>query len=313
MAEKQFHIREVKGLCEELRKIKGVENIILTTRDGHPISISGLWISKRDIFDMCSITAAVNTTISQMVRGYQYTLIEGSYSKLAIFPLSESIEAYMSVMMREDTNLGALILKSKRTIGKILDIIHKIRGALEVPLVEFKDEDISMIVENLNIIRGLEREQHRMKDFYRDLNLSVDAIRKIRKLVEEFKIKIPSVREVYIAGNGGYPIYSSEPYVYDKINFYYSTFDLFSKLVFSLKRDEVESMLIKTKDKYYIFKRLKGSTLVVLSEVDGTKLGLTRILMESLKGAVDRVISESPPSTRPVVFDEDYLESFWRH
>ncbi|MHA1596999.1 MAG: hypothetical protein ACTSVF_02810 [Candidatus Asgardarchaeia archaeon] len=312
MTEKQVYIREVKGLCEELRKIRGVENIILTTRDGYPISICGLWTSKRDVFDMCSITAALNTAISQMVRGYQYTLVEGSYSKLAIFPLGRSLEAYISVMMRGDTNLGSLILKSKNTIEKIVGIIDKMRGILEAPLVEFRDEDISMIVENMNIINGFERGEQRIEDQYKDINLSVDSVRRINELVEEFKNKIPSVMEVYIAGDGGYPVYSSEPYVYDKVNFYYSTFDLSSKLIFSLKRERVGSMLIKTKDRYYIFKRLKGSTLVVLSEVSRTKLGLTRILMESLKGAVDRIMSESLSSTRPTFFDEDYLESFWR-
>ncbi|MCD6380921.1 MAG: hypothetical protein J7L50_01165 [Candidatus Odinarchaeota archaeon] len=68
MTEKQVYIREVKELCEGLRKIRGVENIILTTRDGYPISICGLWTSKRDVFDMCSITAALNTAISHSHR-----------------------------------------------------------------------------------------------------------------------------------------------------------------------------------------------------------------------------------------------------
>ncbi|MCD6380920.1 MAG: hypothetical protein J7L50_01160, partial [Candidatus Odinarchaeota archaeon] len=194
-----------------------------------------------------------------MVRGYQYTLIEGSYSKLAIFPLSRSLEAYISVMMRGNTNLGAIILRSKTTIEKIVAIIDRMRGILEIPLVEFSDKDISTIVENMNIINGFEGGGQKIEDSYKDINLSVDAVRKINELVEEFKNKIPSVIEVYIAGDGGYPIYSSEPYVYDKLNFYYSTFDLSSKLIFSLKRERVDSMLIKTKDRYYIFKRLEGS------------------------------------------------------
>ena len=52
-------INEVKKNLDIIRATKGVENVVLTQRDGNPIHHSGIWLSKEELFSISAATSAI--------------------------------------------------------------------------------------------------------------------------------------------------------------------------------------------------------------------------------------------------------------
>ena len=53
-------LKEKIGLhLDQIKQLKGVENAVLTQRDGNPIQSTGVWFSKDEIFNVCSAASAI--------------------------------------------------------------------------------------------------------------------------------------------------------------------------------------------------------------------------------------------------------------
>ena len=79
---------EIKKNLEIIKSTKGVENIVLTQRDGNPIQFSGVWLSKDEIFNVSAATAAIyNCGIALHQNDLKYILIEGKQAKILLSPL----------------------------------------------------------------------------------------------------------------------------------------------------------------------------------------------------------------------------------
>ncbi len=69
---------KIKIHLEQIKQLKGVENAVLTQRDGNPIQSTGVWFSKNEIFNVSSATSAIfNVGIHLHPKDLKYILIEG--------------------------------------------------------------------------------------------------------------------------------------------------------------------------------------------------------------------------------------------
>ena len=98
-------LKEKIGIhLDKIKQLKGVENAVLTQRDGNPIQSSGVWFSKDEIFNVSSATSAIfNVGIHLHPNDLKYILIEGKKAKsaLALGIHDSSIEVNIKVKSAE--------------------------------------------------------------------------------------------------------------------------------------------------------------------------------------------------------------------
>jgi len=69
----------IKSYLEKFKEIYGVETVILTQKDGFPISIVGVWLSEEEVFGVCSSSSAIYAAAQQLSGGQlNYLFIEGT-------------------------------------------------------------------------------------------------------------------------------------------------------------------------------------------------------------------------------------------
>ena len=94
-----MHLQEkIKIHLDQIKQIKGVENAVLTQRDGNPIQSSGVWFSKDEIFNVCSAASAIfNVGIHLHPKDLKYILIEGKKAKILIAPLNSPLHSSLNI------------------------------------------------------------------------------------------------------------------------------------------------------------------------------------------------------------------------
>ena len=126
----QILLQEIKNNLEQIKQIRGVENVVLTQRDGNPIQYCGVWLSKEEIFNVSAATSAIYNCALKLYSGkLKYLLIEGGKAKIILTPLknygTETInkiisaqnlqgnndEFYIAITTHSNVNLGGILLK----------------------------------------------------------------------------------------------------------------------------------------------------------------------------------------------------------
>ena len=117
---------------DQIKQLKGVENAVLTQRDGNPIQSTGVWFSKDEIFNVSSATSAIfNVGIHLHPEDLKYILIEGKKAKILIAPLNSPLhyslnrilerqgilnnahEFFIAITAQPNINLGGIFNFSK--------------------------------------------------------------------------------------------------------------------------------------------------------------------------------------------------------
>ena len=126
---------EVRINLEKIKATKGVENVVLTQRDGNPIQYSGVWLSKDEIFSVTAATSAIYNCGLQLHQDrLKYILIEGQKAKILLSPLrnygnptlNKIIEAqglqgndnefFVAITTQPTSNLGGIFLKTRQAL-----------------------------------------------------------------------------------------------------------------------------------------------------------------------------------------------------
>ena len=84
---------QIKLSLEKIKQVNGVENAVLTQRDGNPIQSAGVWLSRDEIFNISSATSAIyNLGLHLHPDELKYILLEGKSSKILLAPLKNSMD-----------------------------------------------------------------------------------------------------------------------------------------------------------------------------------------------------------------------------
>jgi predicted regulator of Ras-like GTPase activity (Roadblock/LC7/MglB family) len=164
---------------DQIKNLKGVENVVLTQRDGNPIQSSGVWFSKDEIFSVSSATSAIyNIGIHLHPDDLKYILIEGKKAKILIAPLKNSYNSPLNRLLEEqgifeddneffiaittlpNVNLGGIFLQTSESLTKIKRTLITSGESFKPPLIEFDSEQVKQMMESFNVKEDTSKKQH---------------------------------------------------------------------------------------------------------------------------------------------------------
>ena len=158
-------VEQVKTHLDSIKAINGVENVVLTQRDGNPIASAGVWLSRNEIFHVSAATSAIyNVGLSLHGVWLKYMVIEGPKAKILIAPLHDGAyatqhnsgsgmewaEYFIALTTLSNVNLGSVFIKTQNTLNNINDLILKSQQTFKPPLREFNEKQIEFIVNKFN-------------------------------------------------------------------------------------------------------------------------------------------------------------------
>ena len=69
---------QISHHLDQIRRIPGVENTVLTQRDGNPINSAGVWLSQDEVFNVsASLSAIYNSGLELHKTNLKKIIIEG--------------------------------------------------------------------------------------------------------------------------------------------------------------------------------------------------------------------------------------------
>src|SRR4030043_1724510 len=134
---------QIRSTLEQIKMVKGVENAVLTQKDGNPIQSAGVWLSKDEIFGVCAAASAIyNVGVHLHTSELKYILIEGKKSKILIAPLKDSDpnssidrilqlqgrskavdDFFIAISTQPQINLGGIFLQTRDSLKKMRRVL----------------------------------------------------------------------------------------------------------------------------------------------------------------------------------------------
>jgi len=301
---------------DQIKQIKGVENAVLTQRDGNPIQSTGVWFSKDEIFNVSSATSAIfNVGIHLHPRDLKYILIEGKKAKILIAPLNSPVqtslnrilelqgilddkhEYFIAITAQPNINLGGIFLQTSECLRKIKTSLITSGESFKPPLIQFNREKIQNIIEGFNVKENAEV-NFKLAPF--SLSFSEIISLELRKSLKTMSAAIPDLNYAFVTIEGGFIAskllkraeLSSEKL--DKISaMSYSLFQTANRCAWLLKKMNAESILLDCKDS---FQFIDGLGKAIFSTVIGKvrqKLGLIRLILPQFKKKINHLLEDA--------------------
>jgi len=308
-------IDQIKNHLMLIKNIKGVENVVLTQRDGNPIQSLGVWLSKNEIFNLSSATSAIyNLAIHLHSNSMKYILLEGKLAKILIAPLKNSLEDpldrimikqcienkneefFISISTIPDVNLGSIFLQTKECLKEIKRDLIISGETFKPPLRNFNEEELKKVLNSFNIKEeGNETNRINLYSFA----FNSETLDKINLILKELSNNIIDFDSIFITLAGGILISKIEKNGNININFdnyaamSYSLYSTANRCAWLLKKMKVSSILIEC-EKYFQFILELGDGIFSISVLKGKqKLGLIRLLLPRYLKLLNALLKET--------------------
>ena len=315
---------------EEIKHIKGVENVVLTQRDGNPIQSTGIWFSKEEIFNVSSATSAVyNVGIHLHPKVLKYILIEGKKAKILIAPLNNPLhgslnellenkgiidgdnEFFIAITAHPNVNLGGIFLQTADSLKKIKRTLITSEDCFKPPLIEFDNEKIEEIMTGFSL-KDEEKIDYQLSSF--SLNFSQSTALDLNNTLKSFSITVPDLKYAFVALEGGF-IASK---VFKKTNkseirldnvsaMSYSLLETASRCAWLLKKMNIENILIDCKESFQFINRLNNAVFSAEIGKTGQKLGLLRLILPQFSNKINEALTEASRLSEQNVFNIENL------
>lgn len=310
-------IKEKIGIhLDQIKQLKGVENAVLTQRDGNPIQSSGVWFSKDEIFNVSSATSAIyNVGIHLHPEDLKYILIEGKKAKILIAPLNSPIhftlnkilqqqgifdnkhEYFIAITAQPNTNLGGIFLQTSECLKKIKTTLITSGESFKPPLIQFDDQQIQSIIEGFNV---KENENLNFKISSFCLSLSENISIELRKTLNNFSIAVPDLKYAYITIEGGFIAskilkkYDDTKGELDNISaMSYSLFQTANRCAWLLKKMNAESILLDCENTFQFIYGVGNAIFSTEIGKSKQKLGLIRLILPQFSNKVKNLVKEA--------------------
>ncbi|MFX1575372.1 MAG: roadblock/LC7 domain-containing protein [Promethearchaeota archaeon] len=322
-----MNLHEKIGIhLDQIKQIKGVENAVLTQRDGNPIQSTGVWFSKDEIFNVSSATSAIfNVGIHLHPNDLKYILIEGKKAKILIAPLNnpvhkslnkilelqnildENHEFFIAITAQPNINLGGIFLQTNECLRKIKTSLITSGESFKPPLIQFNSQKIQSIIEGFNL---KENEEFNLKISPFSLSFSRAISLELKKVLNNISLTIPDLKYAFITIEGGFIAskllkkveMSSE--TLDKISaMSYSLFQTANRCAWMLKKMHAERILLDCDN---TFQFIEGLGRAVFNTIIGKmrqKLGLIRLILPKFTNKVSTLIKEASDIQEHRTFD----------
>jgi len=312
-----MHLQEkIKIHLDQIKQIKGVENAVLTQRDGNPIQSSGVWFSKDEIFNVCSAASAIfNVGIHLHPKDLKYILIEGKKAKILIAPLNSPLhsslnkileqqmilnsnhEFFIAITAQPNVNLGGIFLQTNECLKKIKTSLITSGESFKPPLIQFDNQKIQNIINGFDI---KENEEFNLKISSFSLSFSENISIELRKVLNDFSLTIPDLKYAFISIEGGFvasKILKNSRVNNDELDnisaMSYSVFQTANRCSWLLKKMHTENILIDCDNSFQFINGLGKS--IFSSEIGKArqKLGLLRLLLPQFSKKINILIKKA--------------------
>jgi len=312
-----MHLQEkIKIHLDQIKQIKGVENAVLTQRDGNPIQSSGVWFSKDEIFNVCSAASAIfNVGIHLHPKDLKYILIEGKKAKILIAPLNSPLhsslnkilekqmilnsnhEFFVAITAQPNVNLGGIFLQTNECLKKIKTSLITSGESFKPPLIQFDNQKIQNIINGFDI---KENEEFNLKISSFSLSFSENISIELRKVLRDFSLTIPDLKYAFISIEGGFvasKILKNSRVNTDELDnisaMSYSVFQTANRCSWLLKKMHTENILIDCDNSFQFINGLGKS--IFSSEIGKArqKLGLLRLLLPQFSKKINTLIKKA--------------------
>jgi predicted regulator of Ras-like GTPase activity (Roadblock/LC7/MglB family) len=322
-----MNLKEKIGIhLDQIKQLRGVENAVLTQRDGNPIQSTGVWFSKDEIFNVSAATSAIfNVGIHLHPKDLKYILIEGKKAKILIAPLNSPLhhslnrlleqqgfldknhEFFIAITAQPDVNLGGIFLQTNECLKQIKASLITSGESFKPPLIQFNNQKIQNIIEGFNV---KENEEFNLKVSSFSLSFSENTSVELKKVLNSFSLTIPDLKYAFITIEGGF-IASKFLKNYDlsinKIDnisaMSYSLFQTANRCAWLLKKMYVQNILLDCENSFQFINGLRKS--IFSTEIGKTrqKLGLIRLILPQFSKKIDELIKQASEIQDHKIFD----------
>lgn len=312
-----MHLKDKIGIhLDQIKHLKGVENAVLTQRDGNPIQSTGVWFSKDEIFKVCSATSAIfNVGIHLHPNDLKYILIEGKKAKILIAPLNSPLhnslnkiletqgildtnhEFFIAITAQPNINLGGIFLQTSECLKKIKTTLITSGESFKPPLIQFNSQKIQNIIEGFNI---KENEEMDLKLSSFSLSFSESISLELKKVLKNISLTIPDLKYAFIAIEGGFIASKILKRIeidnekLDKISaMSYSLFQTANRCAWLLKKMQAERILLDCQNSFQFIDGLGKSIFSTEIGKLRQKLGLIRLILPQFSNKVEKLIKRA--------------------
>lgn len=322
-----MHLKDKIGIhLDQIKQLKGVENAVLTQRDGNPIQSTGVWFSKDEIFNVSSATSAIfNVGIHLHPKDLKYILIEGKKAKILIAPLNNPLHAslnkilemqgildcnhefFIAITAQPNINLGGIFLQTNECLKKIKTTLITSGESFKPPLIQFNNQKILNIIEGFNI---KETEDFDLKLSSFSLSFSEAISLELRKVLTNFSVTIPDLNYAFVTIEGGFIAskilknIDMDTEKLDKISaMSYSLFQTANRCAWLLKKMHADRILLDCQNS---FQFIDGLGKAIFSTEIGKlrqKLGLIRLILPQFSKKIETLVKEASEFQDHSTFD----------
>ncbi|MFW9990202.1 MAG: roadblock/LC7 domain-containing protein [Candidatus Odinarchaeota archaeon] len=311
---------------DQIKQLKGVENAVLTQRDGNPIQSTGVWFSKDEIFNVSSATSAIfNVGIHLHPKDLKYILIEGKKAKILIAPLNNPLhsslnkilemqgildynhEFFIAITAQPNINLGGIFLQTNECLKKIKTTLITSGETFKPPLIQFNNQKIQNIIEGFNI-KETEDFDLRLSSF--SLSFSKAISLELRKVLTNISMTIPDLKYAFVTIEGGFiasKISKKADVGTEKLDnvsaMSYSLFQTANRCAWLLKKMHADRILLDCQNS---FQFIDGLGKAIFSTEIGKlrqKLGLIRLILPQFSKKIENLVKEASEIQDHGVFD----------
>ena len=294
--------RNVKTHLDVIKRIYGVENIVLSQRDGSPIESAGIWLSSKEVFGVCSSAAAIFNVAEHLHKSsLNYILIDGVRAKILVAPIRNSdnspltyggqidtsllgnyrnseTEYFIAITTRPKTNLGSIFLKMKKSLQSIRKILDESGLEFKPPLRSFSEEEVKNIFESFSVKEDDDTSSN-ISTF--SLRVTAELSSRIRDLVFNYSKNVPGVKVACITLTGGYALckFSIDPVIEAEGAISFSLFDTSKRIIYMLKKTPISSVLCDCANYSHFIYDLSGGVFSTFISRGEKRLGLLRMLI----------------------------------
>ncbi|TFF85344.1 MAG: roadblock/LC7 domain-containing protein [Promethearchaeota archaeon] len=317
---------KIKIHLDQIKQLKGVENAVLTQRDGNPIQSAGVWFSKEEIFNVSSAASAIfNVGINLHPDDLKYILIEGKKAKILIAPLNNPIhsslnkilekqgiiednhEFFIAITAQPNVNLGGIFLQTNECLKNIKTTLITSGESFKPPLIEFNSTKIRDILESFSIKKN-NKESVKLSSF--SLDISEELSWELNKILNNFSLTILDLKYALLSLEGGFIInkilrktYFDENEIDNISAMSYSLFQTANRCAWALKKMTAENILLDCTNSFHFIYEINNA--VFSSEVGKSrqKLGLIRLYLPQFLNKLDKLIQNAKRNQKERVFD----------
>jgi len=306
-------VDQIKISLEKIKQVNGVENAVLTQRDGNPIQSAGIWLSKDEIFNISSATSAIyNLGLHLHPNELKYILLEGKSSKILLAPLKNSLddpidrimirqgiqnqneEFFIAITSTPKVNLGGIFLQTRESLREIKRTLVLTGESFKPPLRRYNEDQINQLLNTFNTKE--ETGQFNLMHLG-SFSFSENTLKKIHQSYQKLSMSVIDLLHTSITISGGFLVstYLKEG-TFSELDFEheaamsYSLYSTANRCAWLLKKMNVESILLECVSYYQFITPLGDGVFTLAVKKGSQKLGLLRLILPRFLIVLDSVV-----------------------